>query len=183
MFYVQFTRIDYEDYCWTDMPILFKTEKDAEKYLNKEIFRRMNVIFRYYVDNPNICELLILKDKRDDKHIIGRALIWKLTNGKYYMDRVYISRLSDELSFMRHAKEQLDIHLNFKNYRVPDIINELRINVNKIYDKYPYMDTFVYKDPESLILYNIDYSTANFKRYFTLDHQDGKYREYIRKIS
>ena len=43
-----------------------------------------------YVKNPEVCQLLILKSDDDKDKIKGRALIWKLTNGEYYMDRIYL---------------------------------------------------------------------------------------------
>ena len=56
---------------------------------------RCQNFFNIYIQNPEVCSLLILKSEEDYDKICGRALVWKLSDGKTYMDRVYVIRDSD----------------------------------------------------------------------------------------
>jgi hypothetical protein len=95
-----------------------------------------------YVKNPEVCQLLILKSVDKPGKITGRALIWKLTDGSYYMDRIYTMRDSDSLLFQDYGR----VHkMNDNN----DFIVKLG---DHTYEKYPYMDTFVVYNPTTKIL-------------------------------
>jgi hypothetical protein len=48
-------------------------------------------IFDIYIENPDVCSLLILKDQIESS-IHGRALLWILDDGYKYMDRGYTNR-------------------------------------------------------------------------------------------
>ena len=104
-----------------------------------------------YVQNPEVCNLLILKGDTPDK-IIGRALVWTINDGpgvagKRYMDRVYTINDSDKLLFQTYAKEH-DILTTSNSYK---------ISVKKgRYDYYPYMDTFTCYNYETGILSTSD---------------------------
>jgi hypothetical protein len=104
--------------------------------------------FDIYVKNPEVCKLLILKSAEKDK-ITGRALVWKLIDGDYYMDRIYTINDSDKLLFKDYARvnkiENLyDVNSNRYNL-------EVKLG-DHTYDKYPYMDTFVVYNPTTKIL-------------------------------
>jgi hypothetical protein len=112
-----------------------------------------------YVKNPDVCQLLILKGDTDEK-IIGRALIWKDTNGKLIMDRIYTINDSDKLRFEEYAKQ---------NNILTSISGKYVIKVTKgRYDYYPYMDTFCYYDYDDGILTNIGSDS-----YIKLQNTDG----------
>ena len=100
-----------------------------------------------YTKNPEVCQLLILKSDDEDK-ITGRALIWKLTDGNYYMDRIYTINDSDRLLFQDYARIN-KIENSF------DGNSGLKLEVKlgeHTYKKYPYMDTFVVYNPTTKIL-------------------------------
>jgi hypothetical protein len=93
--------------------------------------------FDIYVKNPDVCKLLILRSEIDNSKIKGRALLWKLKNGKYYQDRIYTNADSDISLFENWAiKEGIDYYNNYTD----DMTVKLG---DYVYDKYPYMDTFI----------------------------------------
>ena len=100
-----------------------------------------------YVKSPEVCQLLILKSEDDKDKITGRALIWKLTNGSYYMDRIYTINDSDKLLFHDFFEKWM-----IKNsYSVSDENLEVKLG-DHTYSKYPYMDTFIVYNPTTKIL-------------------------------
>ena len=100
-----------------------------------------------YVKNPEVCQLIILRSNEDNDKIIGRALVWKLTNDSYYMDRIYTINDSDKLLFF-------DFFENWQmenSYKVSHQNLEVKLG-NYTYSKYPYMDTFIVYNPKDKIL-------------------------------
>ena len=92
--------------------------------------------FDIYTENPEVCQLLILKD--ENNKLLGRALVWTLSNSDKYMDRVYTSKDSDVNLFKEYAKDK-----NWLSYSGQS--RDMIVNLgNHSYDKYPYMDTFTY---------------------------------------
>ena len=100
-----------------------------------------------YVKNPEVCQLLILKSDDKDR-ITGRALIWKLTDGSYYMDRIYTINDSDKLLFQDYARIN-KIDSSYDGNSSLDL--EVKLG-DQTYQKYPYMDTFVVYNPTTKIL-------------------------------
>lgn len=100
-----------------------------------------------YVKNPDVCQLLILKSDNKDK-IKGRALVWKLSDGEYYMDRVYTINDSDKLLFQDYARIN-----KIKNTYDGSSDSNLEVKLGDYtYEKYPYMDTFVVYNPTTKVL-------------------------------
>jgi hypothetical protein len=104
--------------------------------------------FDIYVKNPEVCQLLILKPDDDKDKIKGRALIWKLTDGKYYMDRIYTINDSDKLLFQDYARIN-KIENSYDGNSSLDL--EVKLG-DHTYEKYPYMDTLVVYNPTTKIL-------------------------------
>ena len=104
--------------------------------------------FDIYVKNPDICQLVILKSDDDKDKIKGRALVWKLTDGEYYMDRVYTINDSDKLLFIDYARINKIKNLYDGS---SDSWREVKLG-DYTYKKYPYMDTFVVYNPTTKIL-------------------------------
>jgi len=100
-----------------------------------------------YVQNPQVCKLLVLKEGGKVK---GRALLWNLSNGKKYIDRIYTIQDSDKNIFKEWAESNgFDI-----NYDMSTSNLNLSVNLKtSSFDKYPYMDTFEYYDDQNGILY------------------------------
>lgn len=93
--------------------------------------------FNIYIDNPEVCQLLIFKDAGKEK-INGRALLWTDIDGNKYMDRAYTSKDNYKNLFDKWAENN--------NYdKIYDTYAECRIKIkNKDYGEYPYMDSFIY---------------------------------------
>lgn len=107
------------------------------RHLNKASF------FDIYVKNPEVCKLLILRSELDNTKIKGRALLWKLTDGKYYQDRVYTNTESDKSLFENWAiQRDMEYYNNYTSYMTVQL-------GDYEYDKYPYMDTFVAYNPHT----------------------------------
>jgi len=98
--------------------------------------------FDIYVENPDVCKMLIMKSPNDDKKIIGRALVWKLKDGRTYMDRVYYANDDEFNVFLNYAKEKKWITYDSDGYNSKMIV---KLTTDKTYGpctKNPYMDTF-----------------------------------------
>jgi hypothetical protein len=97
--------------------------------------------FDIYVWNPDVCKLIIKKNSAGDK-ISGRALLWKLEDGRWYMDRPYTILNSDEVLFNEFAKKRGYI----KFIDEPEDIS-VKLGDHE-YTTYPYMDTFLCYNPD-----------------------------------
>jgi hypothetical protein len=117
--------------------------------------------FDIYVQNPEVCKLLIYVN--DYNELRGRALLWTLSDGTKYMDRIYTSKDSYDTLFLRWCT---------KNGYTKSISSSSVVNVKaKDYELYPYMDTFTYFDADEGKLSN----SRIFQRpYAQLDETDGE---------
>lgn len=125
--------------------------------------------FDIYVKNPEVCKLLILK--AENNKIKGRALLWKLNNGKYYQDRIYTNNESDKSLFENWAKEKGIIYFTKLN-------NSITVQLgDHEYDKYPYMDTFIVYNPVTKQLKN-DEELWPGQGYYLLRSTNGEFKDY-----
>lgn len=118
-----------------------------------------------YTENPDVCRLLILKGNTDDL-IVGRALIWTLTDGTNFMDRIYYSKDSNVDLFKEYAKDK---GFCYKKRQISSSEDDILFDDDKLYNKkelivklenfsfryYPYVDTIKYLDKKTGILSNI----------------------------
>ena len=136
--------------------------------------------FDIYISNPDVCSLVIYKSEEDNEKIMGRALLWKLRDGKRYMDRVYTVNDSDVQLFRDYAKEN---GWYSKRYNSSSASNEAFspegsvVSLNLIvdikpgsYEKYPYLDTLKYWNKREGTL-----STRGCSDCYTLEDTDGEY--------
>jgi hypothetical protein len=130
-----------------------------------------------YVKNPKVCQILILKG--DDDKITGRALIWKLYHHKegrqfckedYYMDRIYTNNDSDKILFQEWADKK---GMRYYGQSKTDWIMYVKLDSND-FEYYPYMDTFMCYNNESLLLCN-DESLWPEGGYIKIQETDGGY--------
>lgn len=122
-----------------------------------------------FVKNTDVCKLLILRSKIDNNKIIGRALIWKLENSKYYMDRVYTANNSDQILYKNWADEKkMTTYFTNSDY--------LSVQLGDFeYETYPYMDTFLaYSRKEKKLSSNEDLWPD--KGYIKIQETDGGFR-------
>ena len=116
-----------------------------------------------YTMNPDVCQLLILKDDDNQDKIKGRALVWKLAQpaGITYVDRIYTHDDSDLELFKQYIKEQGWYLKNRYTSSTSDTTmidpdggeirpRELIVKVDaRDYSGYPYLDTFKFYTPSS----------------------------------
>jgi hypothetical protein len=153
-------------------------------------------IFNIYVNNPDVCRLLVLLN--EDNKLIGRALIWKLEKMNivkdedpgFFMDRQYTIKDSDVEKFRDYAKKEgwsyksYNNHHSFGtvNYKGEDRNVDMVIQVGRIggdydYSRYPYMDTFRRYDPRIGKLYNDDDQESEQEGCYILEDTGGGYSE------
>ena len=129
--------------------------------------------FDIYVKNPEVCQLLILKSDIHKDEIKGRALVWKLTDGTYYMDRIYTINDSDRLLFLDYARLK-KIQYSYDNNNI-GVNFEVQLGNHGYYNKYPYMDTFVAYSPSKNMLSDDDNLWPS-SGYYLLQETDGGYK-------
>ena len=125
-----------------------------------------------YCSNPEVCELLILHSEDEYELIEGRALVWKLTNGNTFMDRIYYTKDSQVELFKEYAKSKGwcyklkqasdEIEMEF-NPEIPfdDFPLVVKLN-NAEFDYYPYMDTLKWLNKKEETLSNDETFRATF---------------------
>lgn len=114
---------------------------DGSGTLNKSCMKKKYLQHKFdlYVNNPDVCKLIILKDKNNK--LLGRSLLWK-TNKGLFMDRVYTVNDYDLYLFNGYA-----INNNWM-IREHDIDEKLFIQLESD-EEYnpgnsPFLDTFKY---------------------------------------
>ena len=165
-----------------DTSMSFKLVKgsDIAKYYNeKKYFSRSGSLggscmsdegkktFEIYTENESKVQLLIYVDKDDMIH--GRAIVWKLKDSpcgaKYFMDRVYINRDSDELRFKKFAEDNGFLYKKKMNsyfvdnvkfiYKGKDVLGEVTVKLDGDFKDYPFIDTLCFLDEKKKQLSNL----------------------------
>jgi hypothetical protein len=116
-----------------------------------------------YTQNPDVCQLLILKDDDEQDKIKGRALVWKLSqpSGVTYVDRIYTHDDSDLELYKQyitqqgwHLKKRYTSSTSETTMIAPDG-SEVRPRILEVivkpknYNGYPYLDTLKFYTPSS----------------------------------
>jgi len=84
-------------------------------------YERCQKYLDIYVQNPEVCSLLVLFD--GDK-VKGRALVWELSDGSKYMDRIYTITDSDKVLFREWAEKN-----NMRTYDNTDEVGRVHLKV------------------------------------------------------
>lgn len=126
--------------------------------------------FEIYTKNPEVCQLVILKSEKVKGTITGRALLWKVDDEHFFMDRIYTVSDSDINLFRQWATKNgywyksVNNSASDENTTKPDGSSkyiEHSIKIKKLdYAGYPYVDTLKYMTEYS------DYATLS-------NEQDG----------
>ena len=124
-----------------------------------------------YTANPEV-GLVIYKSIDDSDKIIGRALLWKLKDGKEFLDRVYTINDSDVQLFRDYAKENgwyskyYNSSSNDNKAYAPDgstVTLDLIVNLTDAsMDNFPYLDTLKYFSPVRKTISNEDTGNCYF---------------------
>ena len=137
--------------------------------------------FDIYISNPDVCSLIILRSIEDESLIMGRALLWTLSDGKKFVDRIYTINDSDVQLFRDYAKENgwyakyyngsSDSSLAFDPQTGEQAkLGEIKVNIRSgNYDGYPYLDTLKYFDMRRGTLSNQSTSDT-----YCLESTDGE---------
>jgi len=122
--------------------------------------------FEFYAKNPDKVSMLIMKSRYTEEKIIGRALVWNLTEpeGRIFMDRIYVNYEHDYENFKNYARNKGWLFKKdqnpFPNEKTVDTktnnIQEMTLTVEgmKPSEKYPYLDTLKYYNPDRAVLTN-----------------------------
>lgn len=131
-------------------------------------------VLQLYIQNPNVCKLVILysddgsikNGKYKSDKIVGRALLWELSDGRTFMDRIYTIRDSDVNLFKKYAehngwwcKKEQNTSSNFTMSKGDVNINSGTLKVLldiSSFDYYPYLDTLSYINFSEYFLTNDD---------------------------
>ncbi len=170
---------DINHYYW------YKNYKKQEGgTLNSSCMRDERGIFELYVDNPEVCRLLVLLE---DDLVIGRALVWKLSDitdidVEYFLDRQYTIKESDVEKFRSYAVKEdwaykdENRHSSLSGVVYNDKVYSVSMEVEvkrKNYDSFPYMDTFRSFEHNTCTLIN-DFMQDD-SDYYILDDTGGGY--------
>ena len=135
-----------------------------------------------YADNKEVCQLLIAEDM--NSKILGRAIVWKLDDGRVAMDTIY-SPDSIRESFYDYAvknewyykSSQSCHHHDFDrfNHALNQDYSKRPVVTLKHheYDNYPYMDSLYYLSSDGRL------SNEEFKgdKFYILRQTDGEYEQ------
>lgn len=170
-FMKQLTDRDWENFLYAlrptlqEVPLTLVEGEDIRKYYHERNYspdQTLTTLHRscmrhescqvqmdFYVQNPNVKMLVELDD---NKKVRGRAIVWTLTNGEVYMDRVYGSEVTTQI-FRQYADKQGWFHRTFNTYtNLTSITNSEGKKLNKSmavprpneHNNMPWMDTFKY---------------------------------------
>lgn len=166
----------------TDTSMEFKlvNGKEIAKYYNEKKYYSRNGslggscmsdeekdTFKIYYKNDKKVQLLIYVDNNDKIH--GRALLWKLNtspcDAKYFMDRVYVNRDSDEIKFKQLAEEKGFLYKKKMNsyiediykfvYKGEDVFGEVVVKLDGDFEIFPFIDTMCFLDDNKKSLSNL----------------------------
>lgn len=131
-------------------------------------YRGAQTYFDIYIKNPEVCKLMILKN--DDELLVGRALLWRLSDGRNYLDRIYTSVDSDAVLFREYAES--------KGWSIYNKVSDITVSLgDHEYDEYPYMDTFMNYNFKLKELSSEEEPAWDNGDYITLQETDGSYRK------
>jgi hypothetical protein len=170
----------------------YENYKQEGGTLNSSCMRGEKGIFELYVDNPEVCRLLVLLE---DELVIGRSLIWKLSDitdidVDYFMDRQYTVKQSDVEKFRAYADKEgwaykdENRHSSFSSVVYNNVVYSVSMEVQvkrKNYEYFPYMDTFRSFEHNDCILVNS--SIDDDSDYYLLDDTSGGYTDGSRVYS
>jgi hypothetical protein len=131
----------------------------GENTLSKSCMReqRCQKYLQVYVDNPDKIKMVVLFGSNNK--IRARALLWKTDIG-YYLDRIYYTSIFEKMTIIDWVKENVS-----KNILLYPNKEEMYVELKnaKIYEYYPYLDTFKYYIPsKGFLSYNYNVSTLPF---------------------
>ena len=115
-------------------------------------YNRCQPYLEIYVKNPDVCNLVILKDDDiENPKLLGRALLWKASVGcDFYLDRIYTVNDYDMDKIKNWVKNKIgpDKKLLIFGEATSDDYQTLSVKVSEVeFPKYPYFDTLFFLYP------------------------------------
>jgi hypothetical protein len=131
---------------------LYKNYSEVRGQLGNSCMRYDNCqeYLDIYVENPEVCKLLVMWADPSKTTICGRSLVWTLTDGKMVMDRIYTVVDYQQELFSKYAKDNGIESVNSLRYG-----QEIQLKKWK-FTYYPYMDNFLCLNINTGILVNND---------------------------
>lgn len=126
---------------WYDEKNYVKTIDSYNSSLAKSCMRYSSCqpYFSIYVDNPEYCKMVILKIQNKIK---ARALVWTLSNGDLYLDRIYFTHEGEQELIKNWITEKYkNKKIKFFQVALPSIEISLK---SADYQLYPYVDSAYY---------------------------------------
>lgn len=102
-------------------------------------------IYNIYTKNPEVIKMAIAEMKGK---IVARALIFINTDGEWIMDNVYSGYDQGRISLLKWADSNVDYTIDNNRY---DILGHIQLK-EFLFDRYPYLDNFMYLDIENGLL-------------------------------
>ena len=142
---------------------------------------RCQTYFDIYIKNPDVVSLLICLGAKGT--LIGRALIWNLSDSNYpsqLMDRIYFRDERVKEKFISYAEDNDMVYKPGRGltnivWRGERFKKSPKVKLDEWeFDEYPYMDTFAKLDIEDGTLYNSEDRAEGF---YILTSTDGGYHE------
>jgi hypothetical protein len=164
----------------------YESSSSRSELHNSCMARKDANIFEIYTQNPEVCSLIIQKSKTESDKITARALLWTLSDGKKFMDRVYFNNPESVELFRSYCKENgifaKYINNNGASVYAIDPVTGSQVTLEKIevqlrrlkYKKFPYMDTLKFYNPDNKTLDSINEDNSD---YWKLESTGGGYEE------
>lgn len=131
--------------------------------------------FDIYVENPDVCKLIILTKDDDGEEVLdGRALLWKTENDGWYLDRIYFTDASQKILIKDFAVKNYSVKHGYDFGSIPRLSVQLTSKTT-YYDNYPYMDSFPYYYTVERKLYNYEPSVSNRAQLYNIQQTDGSF--------
>jgi len=154
-----------------------KTRKGMGQ-LGKSCMRssRISDFFKIYTMNPDTIRMCIILD--DEGKLSARALLWNYSN-KFYLDRIYFTEDSEQELMKKWLEKNYLLRPLDKLSLSDDVTIENTENPDGTFNKYPYMDTFKFYNPEKKTLRVLE--PSNKSGWITISDTGGGF-EYLDRI-
>lgn len=159
-------------------------EDSEEGNLNDSCMKEMPPeTFEIYVKNAR---MLIMYSDSSKEYIKGRANLWnlKVPEGRIFMDRIYTNDFSDQQVYIDYAKKNGWLYKSSQsmgaNISIIDSLTDnqshitmmAQLNIETLYEQFPYMDTLCYYSPTNGKISN---KTKIYDSQYNLTETDGEY--------
>lgn len=149
--------------------------KGGTGQLGKSCMRssRISDFFKIYTMNPDTIRMCIILD--DEGKLSARALLWNYSN-KFYLDRIYFTEDSEQELMKKWLEKNYLLRPLDKLSLSDDVTIENTENPDGTFNKYPYMDTFKFYNPEKKTLRVLE--PSNKSGWITISDTGGGF-EYL----